>query len=82
MTTFERNDRAVLVVLNRVDEVGAGASSTFLAAAATVALARSVVREIMLVTGDREPAESPASRRNLVLSGALTSETAFTRGSR
>ena len=50
MTTFERNDRAVLVVLNRVDEVGAGASSTFLAAAATVALARSVVREIMLVT--------------------------------
>ena len=48
---------------------GAGTSSTFLAAAATVALARSVVREIMLVTGGREPAESRASQRMLFLGG-------------
>ena len=47
----------------------AGASSTFLAAAATVALARSVVREIMLVTGGREPAESRASQLFLFLVG-------------
>ena len=105
MTTFERNDRAVLPVLDRVDEVllreedgrvhhrqyalgdrdaedlgrqarqreqaalrqtmpGAGTSSTFLAAAATVALARSVVREIMLVTEPVCVAESRASQRN------------------
>ena len=69
MTTFERNDRAVLVVLNRVDEVGAGASSTFLAAAATESVVKSVVREIMLVTGGREPAESRASQLILFLVG-------------
>ena len=40
-----------------------------MAAAAIVALARSVVREIMLVTGGREPAESRASQLILFLVG-------------